>query len=99
MGFEIEKVFKTSSNFSGLSFAAILTPPFLVYVKVGERNRIASTGQLKVFSASWVNFLFALGLTYGQAFIVGIFFQEFWFCNSCLLQTAVSGTIVVETVF
>ena len=81
--------------FAGISFAAILTPAFLIFVKVGQRNKIASTNQLKVFAASWMNFTIATGQIYGQAFIGGIFFQEFWFYNSCLLQAVVSGVITI----
>ena len=80
---------------SGLSLGALLPSALLVYVKVGERNRISSTDQLQVFAASWVNFLFALGQTYGQAFLGGIFFQEFWFYNSCLLHAAVSSVLTI----
>ena len=81
--------------FGGLSFAAVLTPGFLLYVKVGQRNRISSTNQLKVFAASWMNFTFTLGQTYGQAFVGGIFFEEFWFYNSCLLQAVASCVVTM----
>ena len=81
--------------FAGLAFAASLSPAFLIFVKVGQRNSIASSNQLKVFAASWMNFTIAAGQIYGQAFIGGMFFQEFWFYNSCLLQAVVSAAVTV----
>ena len=81
--------------FGGLSSAAIVTPGFLLFVKIGQRNRISSTNQLKVFVASWMNFTYTLGQIYGQAFVGGIFFEKFCFYNSCLLQAIASCVVTI----
>ena len=74
---------------SGLSFSAILTPVLLLFVTVGRKNEIASTNQLQVFAASWTTSTIASGLIYGQALIGGLFFQQFRFYNSCVLQAVI----------
>ena len=73
-------------SFSGFSFVSIMTTVFFLFIKVGQRETIASTEQLKIFSATWFTFSFSLGLSYGQAFVGGVFFENFWFYGSCLLQ-------------